>query len=51
MRTKYIGVRFHRVRKLVSSGELLLKKLHTSENDTDMLTKFVITDKLKHCLD
>ena len=50
-RTKHIDVRFHRIRELVSSGELLLEKVHTSENATDMLTKPVTTDKFKHCLD
>ena len=38
-RTKHIDVRFHKIRKLVSSGELLLEKVHTSENAADMLTK------------
>ena len=50
-RTKHIDVRFHKIRELVSSGELLLEKIHTSENATDMLTKPVTTDKFKHCLD
>ena len=38
---KHIDVRFHNIRELVSSGELLLKKIHTSENTVDMLTKLV----------
>ena len=50
-RTKHIDVRFHRIRELVSSSELLLKKVHTSENAADMLTKPVTVDKFKHCLD
>ena len=50
-KTKHIDVRFHRIRKLVSFGELLLEKVHTSENAADMLTKPVIADKFKHCLD
>ena len=37
--------------ELVSSGELLLEKVHTSENAADMLTKPVTVDKFKHCLD
>ena len=49
-RTKHIDVRFHKIRELVSSGELLLEKVHTSENAADMLTKPVTTDKFKHCL-
>ena len=51
VRTKHIDVRFHRIRELVSSGELLLEKVHTSENAADMLTKPVTADKFKHCLD
>ena len=51
MRSKHIDVRFHKIRELVSSGELLLKKIHTSENAADMLTKSVTMEKFKHCLD
>ena len=50
-RTKHIDVRFHKIRELVSSGELLLEKIHTSENAANMLTKHVTTKKSKHCLD
>ena len=50
-RTKHIDVRFHKIRELVSSGELLLEKIHTSENAANMLTKHVTTKKFKHCLD
>jgi hypothetical protein len=50
-RTKHIDVRFHKIRELISTGDLLLEKIHTSENATDMLTKPVIADKFKHCLD
>ena len=50
-KTKYINVRFHKIRKLVPSGELLLEKIHNFENTTNMLTKPVITEKFKHCLD
>ena len=49
-RTKHIDVRFHRIRELVSSGKLLLEKVHTFENAADMLTKPVTIDKFKHCL-
>nr|CAN77253.1 hypothetical protein VITISV_020397 [Vitis vinifera] len=49
-RTKHIDVRFHKIKELVSSGELLLEKVHTSENAADMLTKPVTIEKFKHCL-
>ena len=50
-RTKHIAVRFHKIKELVSSGKLLLEKIHTSENAIDMLTKPVTIEKFKHYLD
>jgi hypothetical protein len=40
-RTKIIDVRFHKIRELVATGELLLEKIHTSKNAVDILTKLV----------
>ncbi|KAE8692022.1 hypothetical protein F3Y22_tig00110863pilonHSYRG00024 [Hibiscus syriacus] len=51
VRTKHIDVRFHKIRVLVASGEILFQKVHTDENAADMFTKPVTTDKFKHCLD
>ena len=50
-RTKHIDVRFHEIRELVSFSELLLEKIHTSKNASNMLTKPVTTKKFKHWLD
>lgn len=50
-RTKHIDVRFHKTRELVATGDLLLEKIHISENAACMLTKPVTTNKFKHCLD
>jgi hypothetical protein len=50
-RIKHIDVRFHKIREFVAICELLLEKIHTSENATNMLTKPVTTDKFKHYLD
>jgi hypothetical protein len=50
-RTKHIDMRFHKIRELVATSELLLEKIHTPENAADMLTKPVTADKFKHCLD
>ena len=36
--------------ELVSSGELSLEKVHTSNNTTYMLSKLVTIDKFKHYL-
>ncbi|KAL0349828.1 UNVERIFIED_CONTAM: Retrovirus-related Pol polyprotein from transposon TNT 1-94 [Sesamum radiatum] len=44
-RTKHID------RELIASGEIILQKVHTSENAVDMLTKPLTVDKLNHCLD
>jgi hypothetical protein len=43
-------VRLHKIRELVATGDLLLEKIHISENAVDMLTNPVTTDKFKHCL-
>ena len=48
--TKHIDVRFHKIKELVSFDKLVLEKVHTSENATDMLTKPVAIEKFKHCL-
>ena len=50
-KTKHIDVRFHKIRELMTSSQILLRKVHTSENAADMLIKAVITDKFNHCLD
>ena len=50
-KTKHIDVRFHKIRELMTSSQILLRQVHTPKNATDMLTKVVTTDKFKHCLD
>ena len=50
-RTKHIDVRYHKIREWVSSYDISLSKILTSENASDMLTKPVPTNKFKHCLD
>src|SRR5436189_639814 len=50
-RTKHIDVRYHKIRELVSSSEMLLEKVYISKNATDMLTKPVPVVKFKHCSD
>ena len=42
-RIKHIDVTFHKIKELVSSGELLLEKIYTSKNAADMLTKPITT--------
>jgi hypothetical protein len=50
-RTKHIHVRFQKIKELVATSELLLEKIHTSENAANMLTKPVTIHKFKYCLD
>ena len=50
-RTKHIDVRFHKIKELIVTGDIVLEKVHSSENAADMLTKLVPTAKFKHCLD
>ena len=50
-RTKHIDVRFHKIRELIVTGNIILEKVHASENAADTLTKPVTTAKFKHCLD
>lgn len=49
-RNKHIDVRFHKIRELVVSWQILLQKVITSENAVDMLTKPDTSDKFKHRL-
>ena len=50
-RTKHIDVRYHFVREILEEEELILQKIHTTENPADMMTKMVTKAKFKHCLD
>ena len=48
-RTKHIDIRFHFIRKIFDEGDIELKKIHTKENPTDMLTNVVQGVKFAHC--
>ncbi|KAL1203518.1 Retrovirus-related Pol polyprotein from transposon TNT 1-94 [Cardamine amara subsp. amara] len=50
-RIKHIQIRFHKIMELIASDEIILEKVHTSENAADMLTKPVTTEKFIHYLD
>ena len=49
--TKHIDVHYHFVREIVDKGNILLLKIETADNPTDMLTKVVTGIKFQHCLD
>ena len=50
-RTKHINVKYHYVKDIVAAGEIVTRKVHTSENPADMLTKPLPIAKFEHCLD
>ncbi|KAH9782717.1 Integrase catalytic domain-containing protein [Citrus sinensis] len=49
-RTKHIDVKYHYVREIIEGGDVLLKKIDTKDNPSDMLTKVVSGVKFQHCL-
>ena len=51
VRMKHIDVRYHFLWEIISEGRILLLKIGTVENPTDILTKVVTTIKFNHCLD
>ena len=50
-KTKHVLVKYHYVRDIIAEGEIVVKKVHTSENPADMLTKPLPRIKFDHCLD
>ena len=49
VRMKHIDVKFHFVWEILDECDIKLQKIHTKENPTDMLTKFVLGVKFAHC--
>lgn len=49
-RTKHIDVKHHFIRDIVAAGEVVIHKIHTTENPADMLTKIIPLHKFKKCL-
>ena len=47
--TKHIDVRFYFVREILKEDDLVLKKIHTKENPTEMLIKVILGAKFNHC--
>jgi len=47
---KHIQLKYHFIWSALEDGQLKLKKIHTSQNPADMLTKFVTREKLRICL-
>lgn len=49
-KTKNISIKYHYIRDTIAAGEITVKKVHTSENPADMLTKSLPVAKFEHCL-
>jgi len=50
-KTKHISVKYHYFRDTIAVGEIVVRKVYTSENPVDMLTKPLPIAKFEHCLD
>ena len=48
-RTKHIDVKYHFVWDILEVDDIELKKIHTKNNPTDMLTKVISRVKFNHC--
>jgi hypothetical protein len=48
-RSKHIDVRYHWIRDTLNDKLLTLEKIHTDDNDSDMLTKALTREKLETC--
>ncbi|KAH0754754.1 hypothetical protein KY290_025024 [Solanum tuberosum] len=49
-KTKHSTVKYHYIRDTMTKGEIVVKKVQTSENPVDMLTKPLSLAKFKHFL-
>jgi len=50
-KTKHSSIKYHFIRDTIAAGDITMKKVHASENPTDMLTKSLPIAKFQHCLD
>ena len=46
---KHIDIKYHFIRKVVEEGRIMLEKIDTDENTTNMLTKLTKTKKFEWC--
>lgn len=49
-RNTLMHVRLHFIGEIVSNNIVTIKKIATTENPTNMMTKLLPIDKFKHCL-
>ena len=50
-RTKHFDVRYHFVRDIIASGDIVVAKVSTHDNPINMITKRLPIAKFEHCLD
>ena len=50
-RTKHIDVWYHFMSDIIARGDIVVGKVSTHDNLTDMMTKTLSIAKLEHCLD
>ena len=50
-RTKHIDIKLHFVREVIGQGSVIVKKISTDHNPSDMITKALPRSKFFHCLD
>ena len=48
-RSKHIDVRYHYIGDELEMKLFCLEKIHTDENESDMMTKLIPTEKLQFC--
>ncbi|PHU15990.1 hypothetical protein BC332_17195 [Capsicum chinense] len=50
-RTKNIDIRYHFVHEIIGRGDIVVWKISTHDNPTDMITKTLPSAEFEHCLD
>ena len=50
-RIKYIDVCYPFVHEIIARGDIVVSKVSTHDNPTDMMTKTLSVTKFEHCLD
>ena len=50
VRTKHTDVRYHWIMKAFKEQLFQIRKIHTDENTTDMMTKVITKEKLARCI-
>ncbi|PHT95696.1 hypothetical protein T459_03578 [Capsicum annuum] len=50
-RAKQIDVQYHFVREIIARGDIVVRKISTHNNPTDMMTKILPRAKFEDCLD